>query len=179
MSRITPLLAVPALLVGLLSACSVGAPTVPGDPAETSGPAPEPGSSTTDTGCLLNKTWHLDIDDMAEQLALEFTNLGMPVVDLDGFGNHRLEFTEEGLATSTVDVTFDLLLAPESAPTSTTRLRQFGSAYGDWAWLAGSESIGFSNWVSDVKLEMAIEVGGVFQNPIATDLPITDMSGSD
>lgn len=165
-----------ALLVGVVAGCSAPTPTVPVDSAETGAPGPH--SSATDTGCLINKTWHLDIDDMAQQLTVEFTNIGMPIVNLTGFGNHRLEFSEEGLATSSVDVTFDLTLAPEGAPTSTAQLRQFGSAYGDWAWIAGSSHIGFTNWESDVKLEMAIEVGGVFQNPIATDLPITDMSGS-
>ncbi|HEU4850185.1 MAG TPA: hypothetical protein VFS93_07225, partial [Terrimesophilobacter sp.] len=157
------------------------ATTVPGasEGSEPGADAPASDSPASDTGCLIDKTWQLDVEDMAAQLLTQMQNTGMPVVAVSGFGTQELQLAEEGLATNSVDVTFELTVAPADAPTSITQLRQFGSAYGDWAWVAASDRVEFSNWETDVKLEMTIEIGGVVTTLPTTDLPLTDSSGSD
>lgn len=163
----------PLVVLLALAGCTSADPSSPGG-------APEEGAtSTTTTSCLIDTAWQLDIDDMAAQLFVEMQDTGMPIVAVNGFGSHELQFAEEGLATNSVDVTFELVLAPSDAPTSVTQLRQFGSAYGDWAWIADSDRVAFSNWESDVKLEMSIEVSGVVTMLPTTDLPLTDTTGID
>lgn len=171
--RSTILLVAPILALFAVTGCATTAPGA----SEGS----EPGADTpaSDTGCLIDKTWQLDVDDMAAQLLTQMQGTGMPVVAVSGFGTHELQLAEEGLATNAVDVTFELTVAPADAPTSITQLRQFGSAYGDWAWVAASDRVEFSNWETDVQLEMTIEIEGVVTTLPATDLPLTDSSGSD
>src|SRR5690554_3958900 len=97
---------------------------------------------------------------MAAQLFDQMTSQGAPIVAVNAFGSHELQFAEEGLATNAVDVTFEMIIAPESAPTSTTQFRQFGSAYGDWAWTGDGDGLGFDNWESDIAMELTIEING-------------------
>ena len=174
--RTAALLAAPLVTLLAIAGCSAADPGSPGSPGA---PAPGGDAPASDTGCLIDTTWRLDVEDMAAQLLVEMQKTGMPVVAANGFGTQELQFAEEGLATNSVDVTFELILAPADAPTSTTQLRQFGSAYGDWAWSAGSDRVEFSNWETDVKLDMTIEIAGVVTTLPSTDLPLTDSSGVD
>lgn len=173
--RTATLLTAPLLALLALTGCSTADPGSPGAPARD-GDGPPPAS---DTGCLVDKTWRLDVEDMAAQLLAQVTETGAPIVAVNGFGTHELQFAEEGLATNSVDVTFEMIVAPASAPTSTTTVRQSGSAYGDWAWTAGSDRVEFSNWETDVMMEMTVEIEGVVTTLPATDLPLTDESGVD
>lgn len=163
----------PLVVLLALTGCS------PADPGSPGAPAPDDDAPASGTGCLIDTTWLLDVEDMAAQLLVEMQKTGMPIVAASGSGTQELQFAEEGLATHSVDVTFELILAPADAPTSTTRLHQSGSAYGDWAWTGDSDRVEFSNWETDVTLDMSIEIGGVVTTLPATDLPLTDSSGVD
>ncbi len=170
--RSTALLVAPILALFALAGCAT---TVPG---ASEGPEPGADAPASDTGCLVDKSWQLDVDDMAAQLFDQMTDQGAPIVAVNGFGTHELIFAEEGLATNAVDVTFEMTLAPPSAPTSVTQFRQFGSAYGDWAWTAGSDGLEFANWESDIAMEMTIEINGVVTTLPSSDPPIADDTGA-
>ena len=176
--RSTTLLVAPIVALFALAGCATTAAGTP-DGSEHEADSPAADSPASDTGCLVDRTWQLDVEDMAAQLLTQMQSTGMPVVAVSGFGTHELQLAEEGLATNAVDVTFELTIAPADAPTSITQLRQFGSAYGDWAWVAASDRVEFSNWETDVAIEMTIEVGGVVTTLPTTALPQTDSSGSD
>ncbi len=140
----TPALAASALLLLTLAACAAGG----GDSDESGGSGGDApaASGAGSTGCIAGKTWVLDLADSASQLGAQLASNGMNVTQSEGAGRQDFAFTEDGMATAHVDVTYTVTIVTDDL-TMTLVQTHGGDPSGEWAWQGDSDSdIVFSNW---------------------------------
>lgn len=171
-NRTMTVLAVSALLLAM-TGCTGG-----GDGGGT--PAAEGGSgSPSTTECLSGKTWVLDIDDLAGQLAAQLRSGGLNVVETTAEGRQTFEFTETGEANSSVDVTYTMTVDSSDGIVITLVQTHGGDPSGEWAWLGDSETVTFSNWDNaGYSVQNTVLVNGVGSDaPI--EVPSDTLGGTD
>lgn len=173
------LLAVPVLLATALSGCT---PAGPGDdPRGDPGAPPASGgtaSGHSDTECLSERNWNLDVADAAAQILAHLQAAGSPAVSATGTGNQQIFFSESGEMGSTTDVTFVIVAPVSEGITMTMTQVQTGPANGDWAWIDDSNVVGFSDWVSGYHVTTTVDINGT---PSTSEfpLPLGDSEGTD
>jgi hypothetical protein len=148
----------------LLSGCSGGAGDAPPPPEVP--PAESDDRAGSPTACLIDRTWNVDVDDLAGQV-------------LTGTGSMTIMFAEESLVNTVVDVTFTMLLPMDDGPTMTITQHQYGSGYGSWLWDAGTPNlVVFEDWVGEYEVDMTMAMEGVaVEAPI--DIPTSAAGGTD
>lgn len=180
MGRITTALAVPAIALLALSGCSGGTPAddPPGAVEEVPAAKTDDGAGSP-TECLIDRTWNVDVDDLAGQLLAQMQSLGSPAGSVDGSGSMTIMFAEETLVNTVVDLTFVMVLPMDDGPTVTVTQRQYGSGYGSWFWDGGTPNlVVFEDWVGEYDIDMTMAVEGVsVESPI--DLPTSAAGGTD
>ena len=170
--RTIRILAVAALVAGVLAGCSASGD----EPDADEPPAPTP-AGAIDTSCV-TRTWVLDIPDLASQMALELTAEGLTVTDYAGFGIHTLTFTGGGEVSESVDVTFKITATSDVGPQISVEQIQIGEPHGEWGWVGDSNVMEFANWDSGgYFVENIVEVGGVATEG-AVALPSEPMDGT-
>lgn len=131
-------LAATGLLLLALAACSGGGGGG-GEPADGA-------SGASSTECVAGKTWVLDIADAATQLGANLASNGMNVTQSEGAGRQDFVFTEDGLASAHIDVTYTVTIVTDDL-TITLVQTHGGEPTGEWAWQGDSDdTITFSNW---------------------------------
>src|SRR5690554_2371634 len=97
MGRFTRATAAAAVAVLTLSGCATGTDDSPPPPelpaAETEDRAGSP------TACLIERTWNVDVEDLAGQLLTQMQSLGSPANSVTGTGSMTIMFAEESLVT--------------------------------------------------------------------------------
>lgn len=174
----TALLAVPVLLAAALSGCAPAGPG--GDPGGDPGTPPGSGgtaSGHSDTECLSERNWNLDVADTAAQLVANLQAAGSPAVSATGTGTQQIFFGQSGSMGSTTDVTFVVVMPMDSGLTMTMTQHQTGPANGDWAWIDDSNVVGFSDWVSGYHVTTTVDINGT---PSTTEIPLpsSDSAGT-
>ena len=159
-----------AVLLLTLAGCSTGGSGGPG-----SGSSTEPGGSTgTDAGsgsvsCVEDRTWVLDTDDLAAQLATQMSSGGLTVSESTAEGRQTIEFASDGTASSSVDVTYTLSIDSGDGIVITVVQTHSGEPHGQWEWLGDSTTITFSGWDNaGYSVQNTVLVNGV-----AGDFPIS------
>jgi hypothetical protein len=176
--RLIPATIVAALLLAL-AGCSTPVGDSPAEPPEPPAAEEAGDDSSTPTGCLVDRTWTVDVDDLASQLKRQMESLGSPVSSVTADGTMTLMFAEESLVTTAVDLTFVMVLPVADGPTVTVRQTQKGSGYGSWFWDAGGDNlVVFEDWVGEYDIQMTMTTDGVtIESPI--ELPPSAAGGSD
>jgi len=177
MARFTTMVAVAAIALVTLSGCAGGTDDSP-EPPEAPASEADAGAGSP-TACLIDKTWNVDVDDLAGQVLSQMQSLGSPATSVTGTGSMTITFAEESLVNTVVDLTFTMLLPMDDGPTMTITQRQYGSGYGSWFWESGSQNrVVFEDWVGDYEVDMTMAMEGVaVESPI--DLPSSAAGGSD
>jgi hypothetical protein len=167
-SRFAAALVVPALVALTLAACG---DDDGGSGGSTHSPAASGGNST---GCLIHKTWKLDVADAASQVGAYLATKGLHVVSSTGSGSQTFKFTQEGQATSTTDLTY-IITVDESGHALVVTQKHTGDTGGGWAWLAetdgSSRKLTFTNWdSSSYAVQNTVAIDGV-SSSAPVDLP--------
>jgi hypothetical protein len=172
MNRTMTVLAVSALLVTMTGCAGGGGDGGSGTPVAEDG-----GPSTTE--CLSGKTWVLDIDDLAGQLAAQLRSGGLNVIETIAEGRQTFEFTETGEASSSVDVTYTMTVDSGEGIVITIVQTHGGEPSGEWAWLGDTETVTFSNWDNaGYSVQNTVLVNGVGSDaPI--EVPSDTLGGTD
>lgn len=156
-----------AILLALVG-CSAGDPEPTSDPTEASDASEDFPEGSDDTGCLVDRVWHLDVPDLAGQLAAQLQSTGMPVVSSEGTGQMTFIFSEDTLATTEGDVTFTVGVQQPDAPAMTVSQRQLGSAYGSWLWDGATPNLmAFEDWESTFTVDLTVSIEGT-----SVDIPL-------
>lgn len=168
--RASSLVAAASLLL-VLSGCGTGSPGGPGSEPSAdgsgSGSGTDSGSSTS--GCLEDRVWALNTDDLAAQLAANMSSNGMTVTESTANGRQSIEFGSDGTASSTVDVTYTLSIDSGDGIVITVVQTHSGTPHGEWAYTSDPAVLTFSNWDnSGYSIQNSILVNGV-----AGDSPIS------
>ena len=170
--RAAPFAAAAALLL-TLAGCSLGGGEEPGSTGT------DPGSSTgtdsgTDSGagaasCVEDRTWVLDTDDLAAQLATQMSTNGMTVTESTAEGRQSIEFASDGTASASVDVTYTLSIDSGDGIVITVVQTHSGEPRGQWEWVGDSTTLTFSGWDN-----AGYSVQNTFLiNGVASDSPIS------
>ncbi|HPG75168.1 MAG TPA: hypothetical protein PLU61_03175, partial [Rhodoglobus sp.] len=130
-------LAAAAALLLTLAGCSLGGGEEPGSSGTDSG-----SSTGTDSGagagaasCVEDRTWVLDTDDLAAQLATQMSASGMTVTESTAEGRQSIEFASDGTASSSVDVTYTLTVDSGDGIVITVVQTHSGEPHGQWEWV--------------------------------------------
>jgi hypothetical protein len=154
-----------ALLLLALAGCAPGAPVT------------EPVAD--DTACLTGQIWQLDVQDAARQLGESLASGGIEVVSTEGLGSHRVTYTDDGLVSSDIDVSYTITASLDAGSTLTLVQTHSGSNGGEWAWLDDSGVIAFSNWnVGDYQIQTQTLIDGVAA-PNSVTTPSETLDGTD
>ena len=145
-------LAIAPFVVLALAGCTGDEPT-PGSSADATPPpassdpaSPDTPAGGSDTACLSAATWGLDVADGAAQLGEYLATSGLAVISSEGVGSHWITFTDDGFVTSDIDVSNTISVDASGGLVMTLVQTQSGESSGEWAWLSGSNVVGFSNW---------------------------------
>lgn len=162
----TAALVIPAALLLSLTGCFGGGSGGTGG----SGDTPEEPAAAGDnkTACISGKTWVLDLNDLASQLASQLSSNGLNVTQSESAGRQTFTFDQDGTVTSTVDVTYTITIVNDDL-TLTLVQTQGGDPGGEWAWLGDSTTVTFANWDNagySVQNQMLV-------NGVASDNQIT------
>jgi hypothetical protein len=178
LGKLTTALAGCAVTILLLSGCS-GTADEPPPPADEIPAAEGDDDSGSPTGCLIDRTWNVDVDDLAGQLLTQMQELGSPATSVTGTGSMTIMFAEETLVNTVVDLTFVMVLPMEDGPTMTVTQHQYGSGYGSWFWDGGTPNlVVFEDWEGGYEVDMTMAMEGVsVEAPI--DLPSSAAGGTD
>src|SRR5690554_4973425 len=178
MGKLTTALAGCAVTILLLSGCS-GTADEPPAPVDEIPAAEGDAGSGSPTGCLIDRTWNVDVDDLAGQLLTQMQELGSPATSVTGTGSMTIMFAEETLVNTVVDLTFVMVLPMEDGPTMTVTQHQYGSGYGSWFWDGGTPNlVVFEGWEGGYEVDMTMAIEGVsVEAPI--DLPSSAAGGTD
>lgn len=175
-------LVAPLVVLLALTGCSPGGSGgAPGDgPGDGPGSVPADGgtaSGRSDTGCLSERNWNLDVADAAAQLLANLQAAGSPAVSATGTGSQQIFFSQSGEMGSTTDVTFVIVMPMDSGLTMTMTQHQTGPANGDWAWIDDTNVVGFSDWVSGYQVTTTVDINGT---PSTTEFPLpsSDSAGT-
>jgi hypothetical protein len=163
-------LAAAAALLLTLAGCSLGGGEEPGSTGTDSG-----SSTGTDSGagagaasCVVDRTWVLDTDDLAAQLATQLSASGMAVTESTAEGRQSIEFASDGTASSSVDVTYTLTVDSGDGIVITVVQTHSGEPHGQWEWVGDSTTLTFSGWDN-----AGYSVQNTFLiNGVASDSPI-------
>ena len=163
-------LAAAAALLLTLAGCSLGGGEEPGSSGTDSG-----SSTGTDSGagagaasCVEVRTWVLDTDDLAAQLATQMSASGMTVTESTAEGRQSIEFASDGTASSSVDVTYTLTVDSGDGIVITVVQTHSGEPHGQWEWVGDSTTLTFSGWDN-----AGYSVQNTFLiNGVASDSPI-------
>lgn len=159
---------VPLLL--LLAAC---APS-PQNPVAEDPPAESP----DDTACLTAQIWSLDVADAATQLGAQLASGGIAVISSEGSGRHTITFTDDGLVSSSVDVSYIITTDAQGLTLAVVQTHG-GESAGEWFWNENSGVIGFENWDnSGYTVQTTTLINGV-ESPTSTVLPSETLDGTD
>lgn len=170
----SPMLAIPVLIVALLGGCAAGgAGDSPGDgPGDGPGAVPADGgtaSGRSDTECLSESNWTLDVNDSASQLLTLLQEAGSPAVSATGSGSQEIFFDQTGAMGSTTDVTYVVVMPIQDGIVATLTQHHAGPANADWAWIDDSNVIGFSDWISGLEVTTTVDINGT---PSTSEFPL-------
>lgn len=126
------------------------------------------GSGNSDTGCVADKDWHVDVDDLAQQLQERLEAGGMTIQSVDGHGSQLIRFNSTGNMASSTDLTFVVKIELKDT-TMTETQHQVGPASAEWAWLGDSNVVTLTEWVENIKATNKITIGG---STSSADLPL-------
>ncbi|HEU4807931.1 MAG TPA: hypothetical protein VFT01_06675 [Homoserinimonas sp.] len=180
MGKFTTTLAIGAIAILALTGCSGGTPAEdPPGPAEELPAAETEDGAGSPTECLIDRTWNVDVDDLAGQMLTQMQALGSPATSVTGTGSMTIMFAEETLVNTVVDLTFVMVLPMEDGPTMTVTQHQYGSGYGSWFWDGGTPNlVVFEDWVGEYEIDMTMAMEGVAVES-AIDLPSSAAGGTD
>ena len=174
-ARLLAILAVPAVVALGLAGC--------GDDSSGGGSSSAPSAAGGhSTGCLINKTWTLDVADAATQIGDYLTTKGLAVTSSTGAGSQTFTFTQEGHATASTNLTYTINV-DENGHALVVTQEHTGDSNGDWAWQAaasGSSSvITFANWdAGTYAVQNTISIDGV-QSSAPINFPDAGLGGTD
>lgn len=162
----------PLVLLLALGACAPGSPA-PGPTAQ--GPSVD---SADDTACITSQIWSLDVADAAAQIAAQLSSNGIVVLSSEGSGRHTVTFTEDGLVSSSVDVSY--IITTDAQGLSLAMVQTHGGeSGGEWFWRDDSGVIGFENWDnSGYTVQTTTIINGV-ESPTSTEVPSETLAGTD
>lgn len=172
-------LAIPAALVLALTACATpGAGS--GDGGSGGGGDGAGGGdgsgSATGIGCLTDRTWSLDLDDLVAQLGEQMAGSGMPLIEATASGSQTFEFASNGTAVAAINSTFVVSVDGNGLPLTITQTHS-GAPSGAWSE-AGDGAVSFDEWDdSGYTIDNTISMDGtVVDMPI--ELPSNSFGGS-
>jgi hypothetical protein len=166
-------LAAAAALLLTLAGCSLGGSGEPGatdtDPGSSAGTDSGTDSGASGSSCIEDRTWVLDTDDLAAQLATQLSSGGLTVSDSTAEGRQSIEFSSDGTASSSVDVTYTLSVDSGDGIVITVVQTHSGEPHGQWEWVGDSTTLTFSGWDNaGYSVQNTVLVNGV-----AGDFPIS------
>lgn len=179
-SRLIPALVIPAALLFALTACATpGAGSGDGGSGggSTDGAGGGDGAgSATGIGCLTDRTWSLDLNDLVGQLGEQMAGSGMPLVEASASGTQTFEFSSDGTAVAAINSTFVLTVDSNGLPLTITQTHS-GAPGGAWSE-AGEGTLSFDEWDdSGYTIDNQISMDGtVVDMPI--ELPSNSFGGS-
>jgi hypothetical protein len=179
MGRFMTRVVIGAVALMALSGCAGGGPADDPPPRDEVPAAETEDGGGSPTDCLIDRTWNVDVDDLAGQVLRQMQSLGSPATSVTGSGSMTIMFAEESLVNTVVDLTFVMVLPMEDGPTMTVTQHQYGSGYGSWFWDGGTpDLVVFEDWVGEYEIDMTMALEGVaVESPI--DLPTSAAGGTD
>jgi hypothetical protein len=171
--RLAPVLASVVVLFAV-AGCSAGSGGA--SSGSTSSPSSEAGAEV-DAGsgggggaadCVVDRTWVLDKEDLAAQLAAFMSsNAGLVVNESSAVGRQTFEFNSDGSATAFVDVTYTLGVDGDGFPLTIVQTHT-GEPSGQWSFVGDSATVTFDDWDSSgYSVQNTILIDGA-----AVDMPI-------
>lgn len=173
-------LAIPAALLFALTACATpGAGSGDGGSGggtDGAGGGSDSSGSATGIGCLTDRTWSLDLNDLVSQLGEQMAGSGMPLVEASASGSQTFEFSSDGTAATAINSTFVLTVDSNGLPLTITQTHS-GAPGGAWSE-AGEGTLSFDAWDdSSYTIDNQISMDGtVVDMPI--ELPSNSWGGS-
>ena len=145
-SRLIPALVIPAALLFALTACASGG-AGSGDGGSSGGTeggsGGDAGGAGAGIGCLTDRTWNLDLDDLVAQLSEQMSET-VPVTEASATGTQSFEFSSDGSAVATIDSTFVLSVDGDGLILTVTQTHS-GAPTGNWSE-AGEGTLAFDEW---------------------------------
>ncbi|MBX3088091.1 MAG: hypothetical protein KF742_06345 [Cryobacterium sp.] len=141
--------------VTTLSGCQ-SSPSPAGPDQNSGGTA----SGHSDTACLSESEWSLDINDMAQQILAQLQASGNPTDSAVASGSQKIFFNQAGTMGSTTDLTYTFHSTLSNGLDMTMIETQSGPANSDWAWIDDTNVVDFEDWVSNVQITTSFEIGG-------------------
>ena len=145
-TRLISALAIPAALLLALTACaSGGAGSGDGGTGggSSGGGTDGSGGSATGIGCLTDRTWSLDLDDLVAQLAEQMGET-IAVTEASASGSQSVVFASDGSAVATIDSTFVLGVDGDGLILTVTQTHS-GAPNGNWSE-AAEGTLAFDEW---------------------------------
>lgn len=155
----------PAVLLLGLSGCFPTGDEPDGDAG--AGDVLEGGS----TACVIDKNWQLDVEDAAAKLGAYLASTGQAVVSSEGVGEQGIFFDQEGIAGSSTNLTYTIVIDAGDGLIMTMVQEHAGDAGGNWAWEGEEEStIGYEGWTGDYNVTTTTSINGTASEPSVTNL---------
>lgn len=124
-------------------------------------------AGTTPMSCIADRTWVLNKDDLAAQLAANLTANGLVVTQSTADGRQTFEFNSDGSATAFVDVTYTLTVDSDGLVMTLVQTHS-GEPSGEWQLLDDGSTVTFDSWDNaGYTVQNSILIGGV-----AADMPL-------
>lgn len=159
-------LVIPALLLSL-GGCFLIPGADPSDPGSGDGEVLEGGS----TACVIDKNWQLDIVDAAAKLGAQLASGGQTVISSVGEGEQGIYFDQEGIAGSSTDLTYTLVIDMGDGLIMTMTQGHAGDAGGNWAWQGDADSMmAFDGWTGDYAVTTTTSINGTSTEPSVTEM---------
>jgi hypothetical protein len=123
------------------------------------------------TACVIDKNWQLDVADAAAKLGAHLASTGQNVVSSVGDGEQGIFFDQEGIAGSSTNLTYTLVIDMGDGLVMTMVQQHAGDAGGNWAWEGEEEStMGYDGWTGDYNVTTTTSINGTASEPSVTNL---------
>ena len=152
-------LVLPAVLLVSLAGCFPTGGS--GDDPEGDGGSGGDDLAGGPAACIIDKDWHLDLADAATKLGDELTSKGLNVQSAVGEGDQSFHFSQEGVATSSTNLTYTMVVDMGDGLVMTMAQHHEGSPGGNWAWDGSADStVIFDGWSGDYTVTTDTSING-------------------
>lgn len=123
------------------------------------------------TACVIDKNWQLDVADTAAKLGATLASNGQTVVSSTGEGEQGIYFDQEGIAGSSTNLTYTVVIDMGDGLVMTMMQAHAGDAGGNWAWQGDADStIAFDGWAGDYTVTTTTAINGTAADPSVTEM---------